>query len=63
MDDELALDAAHTVRKALERSLEDVSAQTVVIRRDEAILALGMVAAMIEIINADIARREGQTVQ
>lgn len=63
MDDHLALDAAHSVRMALERSLEDLSAQNVVIRRDEAILALGMIAAMIEMINADIARRHSQGVQ
>jgi hypothetical protein len=57
MDDEIALEAANSVRTALEAALENVSAQTVTIRRDEAILALGLISAMIEMINADIARR------
>lgn len=60
MDDNDAMAAALQIERKLEAALEDFSAEDVVLSRDEAILTLGMIRALIEAMdNAAVLKARG----
>lgn len=56
MDDIDALDIAEAIAARLELGLDDVDASAVVLTRDEAVLALGLVSALVEQLRATVPR-------
>lgn len=59
MEDIDPLDAANAIQRKLEESLRDLDTQSVMFSRDEAILTLGLVSALIDAMQADEARKPG----